>query len=136
MRAHRLPVKMVVFNNSTLGMVRLEMLVDGLPDFGVDVPGHDYAAVARRAGHPRRARHGPDPIEAAYGEAFAHPGPALVELITDPQGAVPPAEDHGRAGPGLRHGHVARWSSTAASARPSSMARSNLRNIPGAVLAR
>ncbi|HBH57952.1 MAG TPA: hypothetical protein DDY41_07355, partial [Arthrobacter bacterium] len=28
--AHKLPVKVVLFNNSTLGMVKLEMLVDGL----------------------------------------------------------------------------------------------------------
>ena len=34
-----LPINVVVFNNSTLGMVKLEMLVNGLPDFGTNV--HD-----------------------------------------------------------------------------------------------
>jgi pyruvate dehydrogenase (quinone) len=33
---HELPVKIVVFNNSSLDMVKLEMLVDGLPDYGTD----------------------------------------------------------------------------------------------------
>ena len=42
----RIPVKVVLFNNSTLGMVKLEMLVEGLPDFGVDVPDTNYAAIA------------------------------------------------------------------------------------------
>src|SRR3546814_2964172 len=40
---YKLPVKIVVFNNSTLGMVKLEMLVDGLPDFGVDEIGRAHA---------------------------------------------------------------------------------------------
>ncbi len=48
--AHKLPVNVVVFNNSTLGMVKLEMLVDGLPDFGVDVPDANYAEVAKAWG--------------------------------------------------------------------------------------
>lgn len=47
---HRLPVKIVLFDNSTLGMVKLEMLVDGLADFGVDVPAIDYARVAEALG--------------------------------------------------------------------------------------
>ncbi len=45
-----LPVKVVVFNNATLGMVKLEMLVDGLPDYGTDHPPVDFAGIARAAG--------------------------------------------------------------------------------------
>jgi diketogulonate reductase-like aldo/keto reductase len=41
-RQHELPVKIVTFNNSSLGMVKLEMLVDGMPDFQTDHPTVDH----------------------------------------------------------------------------------------------
>lgn len=44
---YELPVKVVVFNNSSLGMVDLEMMVDGLPPHGTSYPHTDYAAIAR-----------------------------------------------------------------------------------------
>lgn len=47
---YELPVKVVVFNNSSLGMVDLEMMVDGLPPHGTSYPHTDYAAIARAAG--------------------------------------------------------------------------------------
>jgi len=47
---HRLPIKIVLFNNSSLGMVKLEMLVDGLPDYETDHAPVDYSAIARAAG--------------------------------------------------------------------------------------
>src|SRR5437867_12519078 len=49
---HRLPVKIVTFNNSSLGMVKLEMLVSGLPDFETDHASVNYAAIAKAAGTP------------------------------------------------------------------------------------
>ena len=49
-RMHNLPLKVIVFNNSTLGMVKLEMLVGGLPDFGTDVHDVNYAGVAESIG--------------------------------------------------------------------------------------
>ncbi|MDJ0324559.1 pyruvate dehydrogenase [Cryobacterium sp. PH31-AA6] len=82
--AQKLPVKIVVFNNSTLGMVKLEMLVDGYPDFGVDVPAVDYAAVANAVGIYGQRVEDPAEIRGALLRAFAHPGPALVDLVTDP----------------------------------------------------
>ena len=104
--AHRLPVNMVVFNNSTLGMVKLEMLVDGLPDFGVDVPDANYAAVARALGFHavRVTRSGPDRGRLPRG--LRPPGPVAGGADHRSQGALAPAEDHRRAGPGLRHRHV------------------------------
>ena len=52
---HRLPVKIVIFNNSSLGMVKLEMLVDGLPDFGTD---HATWTTRRSPGRPASTRSG------------------------------------------------------------------------------
>ncbi len=80
---YRLPVKIVVFNNSTLGMVKLEMLVDGLPDFGVDVAPVDYSAVASALGIFARRIEDPADIESGLRQAFDHDGPALVDLVTD-----------------------------------------------------
>ncbi|MFM9797283.1 thiamine pyrophosphate-dependent enzyme, partial [Streptomyces turgidiscabies] len=45
-----LPVKVVLFNNSSLGMVELEMLVAGLPSYGTTNKNPDFAAVARACG--------------------------------------------------------------------------------------
>ncbi|MBK4346907.1 pyruvate dehydrogenase [Lacisediminihabitans changchengi] len=82
--AYRLPVKLMVFNNSALGLVKLEMFVDGYPDFGVDVPGVDYAAVANAIGiFGRRVEH-PQDLTGAITEALEHDGPALVDIVTDP----------------------------------------------------
>ncbi len=88
---HRLPVKIVVFNNSALGMVKLEMLVDGLPDFGTDYAPVDYAAIARAAGIQSVRIEQPGDIRAGLADALRHPGPALVDLVTDPTVlAMPP----------------------------------------------
>lgn len=89
--AQKLPVKIVVFNNSTLGMVKLEMLVDGYLDFGVDVPAVDYAAVANALGIYGQRVEDPAQIRSALQSAMAHDGPALVDLITDPMAlSLPP----------------------------------------------
>lgn len=130
---HRLPVKIVVFNNSCLGMVRLEMLVGGIPDFGTDYASVDYAAIARACGiHWIRIEH-PKDIRAGLEESLRHDGPALVDLVTDPNAlSMPPhvtaAETLGFALAATKivlNGGVGRMLE---------MARSNLRNIRGAGL--
>jgi pyruvate dehydrogenase (quinone) len=89
--AYKLPVKVVVFNNSTLGLVKLEMFVDGIPDFGVDVPAVDYAAVASALGFHAVRVEDPLDLRDALTAAFAHPGPALVDIVTDPMAmSLPP----------------------------------------------
>jgi pyruvate dehydrogenase (quinone) len=126
---YQIPVKVVVFNNATLGMVKLEMLVNGLPDFGTDHPQVDFRAIAASCGiHSVRVEK-PTGIRDALAEAFARPGPALVELITDPNAlSIPPritaAQVRGMslaAGRTVLDGGVGKMID---------MARSNLRNIP------
>jgi pyruvate dehydrogenase (quinone) len=81
---HKLPIKIVLFNNSSLDMVKLEMLVDGLPDYQTDHTPVNYAAIAQAAGlHSVRVEH-PAEVHSGLAEALAHPGPVLVELVTDP----------------------------------------------------
>lgn len=124
-----IPVKVMLFNNSTLGMVKLEMLVDGLPDFGVDVPDTNYAAIAEAMGlHARRVVE-PTDLERAYRDAFAHPGPALIEVMTDPQAlSLPPKITTEQV-----FGFATAMSKIVlnkGAGEVVSMARSNLRNLP------
>ncbi len=127
--AHQLPVNVVVFNNSTLGMVKLEMLVDGLPDFGVDVPDANYAGVAKALGFHAVRVTDPADIEAAYRAAFAHPGPSLVELITDPNALSIPPKISGSQVIGFATA-MSKVVLNRGAGEAVSMARSNLRNIP------
>ena len=128
-RMYDLPVNVVVFNNSTLGMVKLEMLVDGLPDFGVDVKDVNYAAIAAAMGFHAVRVTDPGDIMQAYRDAFAHPGPSLVELITDPNAlSVPPKISSGQV-----LGFATAMSKVVlnrGAGEAVSMARSNLRNLP------
>lgn len=88
---HELPVKIVLFNNSALDMVKLEMLVDGLPDYQTDYAPVNYAAIAQAAGLYSVRVEQPAAIHSALAEALAHPGPALIELVTDPNVlSIPP----------------------------------------------
>ena len=124
-----LPIKVVVFNNSTLGMVKLEMLVNGLPDFQTDVPDTNYAEIARAIGFHAERVEDASRLEAAYREAFAAPGPALVEVITDPNAlSLPPAITGGQV-----VGFATAMSKIVLNrgiAEAFSMATSNMRNIP------
>ncbi len=88
-----LPVKLMVFNNSTRGMVRAEMEVAGFEPWGTDVINPDFGAVARAIGlHGERVEK-PEDIAAAIARALAHPGPALIDFVTDPRAlAMPPQE--------------------------------------------
>ena len=104
LRTHRLPVKVVVFNNSSLGMVKLEMLVEGYPEFETDHDPVDFAAIARAAGLFGRRVEKPGEVADGIREVLAHPGPALLDLVTDPNALSIPPHHHRRAGPRLRPG--------------------------------
>lgn len=127
--AYNLPVNVVVFNNSTLGMVKLEMLVDKLPDFGVDVPEVNYAAVAQALGFKAIRVETPADLEAAYRAAFEHNGPALVDIVTDPLAlSIPPKITSSQV-----FGFATAMSKivlNGGAGEAVSMARSNLRNFP------
>lgn len=86
-----LPVKVVLFNNSSLGMVELEMLVSGLPSYGTTNHNPDFAAVARAAGAFGVRVEKPRQLAGALKDAFKHQGPALVDVVTDPNAlSIPP----------------------------------------------
>ncbi|MFF7359627.1 pyruvate dehydrogenase [Streptomyces sp. NPDC008125] len=124
-----LPVKVVVFNNSSLGMVDLEMMVDGLPPHGTTYAHTNYAAIATAAGARGIRVENPADVRSALREAFAHDGPALVDVVTDPDAlAVPPRTTAEQvSGFALSAGRAVL---TGGVGRMVHVARTNLRNIP------
>ena len=88
---YRIPVKLIVFNNRSLGMVKLEMEVAGIPDWQTDNVNPDYAMVAQAMNIKSWAVHNTENVEDAIKQAFEYEGPALVEIFTDPNAlAMPP----------------------------------------------
>ncbi|WP_026927562.1 ubiquinone-dependent pyruvate dehydrogenase [Granulicoccus phenolivorans] len=87
----RLPAKVVVFNNSSLNFVELEMKAAGIVPFATDLDNPDFAAVARAMGIKGIRVESSEDVDAALSEAFAYDGPALVDVVTDPQElTIPP----------------------------------------------
>ena len=85
-----LPVKVVVYDNSSLGFVAIEMKASGLLDTGTELKNPNFAAMAEAAGIKGIRVERSDQVEAALREAFAHPGPALVDVTTAKQELVMP----------------------------------------------
>jgi pyruvate dehydrogenase (quinone) len=82
---HRLPVKVVVFNNSGWGLVHLEMEQAGLPAFaGADFPNLDFAAFARACGAEGFAARRPDELETGVRRLLDVDGPAILDVFVDP----------------------------------------------------
>jgi pyruvate dehydrogenase (quinone) len=78
---HKLPVKVIVYNNSALGLITLEAESVGLVPFreAIEFPNPDCAALARACGgHGFMARK-PSDLMAAISEALAIDGPAIVD---------------------------------------------------------
>jgi len=88
---YKLPVKIIVFNNRSLGMVKLEMEVAGIPDWQTDMVDPDFAAIAQAMGIKGMNVHDPDDVKQALKEALMFKGPVLVNVFTDPNAlAMPP----------------------------------------------
>jgi pyruvate dehydrogenase (quinone) len=88
---YKLPVKIIVFNNRSLGMVKLEMEVAGLPDWQTDMYNPDFALVAQAMGIKGFTVTEPGDVRQAISDALAFDGPALLNVFTDPNAlAMPP----------------------------------------------
>ena len=89
---NRLPVKVVVFNNSSLNFVELEMKAAGIVNFGTELHNPDFGAVAQAIGIFGRRVEQPGDLEQALADAFAHEGPALVDVaVARQEMSIPPA---------------------------------------------
>jgi pyruvate dehydrogenase (quinone) len=88
---HNLPIKIIVFNNSTLGMVKLEMQAAGIPDFGVDFKNFNFAKIAEGAGIPSYRVEKAENVSSTLQTAFKQKGPVLIDVVTNPyELSVPP----------------------------------------------
>lgn len=88
---YKLPVKVIVFNNRSLGMVKLEMEVAGIPDLETDMLNPDFAKIAEAMGMTGITINEPDEVKAGLEKAFQLDGPVLVSVWTDPNAlAMPP----------------------------------------------
>ncbi len=87
-----LPVKIVVFDNSSLNFVELEMKAAGFVNYGTELQNPDFAAVAEAIGiRGIRVDHS-DQLEDGLAAALAHDGPALVSVQANRQElSMPPA---------------------------------------------
>jgi pyruvate dehydrogenase (quinone) len=124
-----LPVKVVLFDNSALGMVELEMMVAGVPPYGTSYPATDYAAIARAAGAHAIRVEDPKDVRDALRETLNHDGPALMDIVTDPNALSIPPHVTARQVAGFAVS-TSRMVLDGGVGRMIQLARANLRNIP------
>ena len=88
---YKLPVKVIVFNNRTLGMVKLEMEVAGIPDLETEMMNPDFTKIAEAMGMPGITINDPGEVKSELEKAFLQEGPVLINIQTDPNAlAMPP----------------------------------------------
>jgi pyruvate dehydrogenase (quinone) len=84
-RQLNLNVKIVVFNNGALGFVEQEMKAAGVETYGTAFHGQNFADIAIASGIRGWHVETPEHVRSALSEAFAHPGPALIDVVVDRQ---------------------------------------------------
>jgi pyruvate dehydrogenase (quinone) len=90
---YQLPVKIIIVKNNVLGQIKWEQIVfEGNPQYGVELQPIDFAAYARAAGAAGFTIEDPREAEAVLRQALAHPGPAVVQAVVDPN--EPPMPGH------------------------------------------
>jgi pyruvate dehydrogenase (quinone) len=83
---HKLPVKVIIYNNSALGLITLEAESVGIVPFreAIEFPNPDFAALARACGGNGFTARKPGDLKAAIRDALAADGPAIVDAIVVP----------------------------------------------------
>ena len=90
LRASKLPVKVVIFNNGLLGFVDIEMKAAGFLPTGTRLDNPNFAEMAKAIGLYGVRVEDPGELSGAIKSAFAHDGPAVVDVVTDPVELVMP----------------------------------------------
>lgn len=90
---HKLPVKVVVLKNNTLGQIKWEQIVMlGNPEYGCELSPIDFAKVASACGGDGFSCDDPAKIGSVLDAVLASPGPAVVEAVIDPNEPPMPAK--------------------------------------------
>jgi len=93
-RQYDIPVKIIIFNNGSLGMVKLEMRVQGYMDWQTEMVNPDFLKLAEAMDIAAWEAKKPGEAEAALINGFEHDGPAIINIYTDPNAlAMPPSVD-------------------------------------------
>ena len=88
---YQIPAKIIIFNNRTLGMVKLEMRVGGYMDWQTDMVNPDFVKLAESMGIAAWEAKESKDVELALSNGFKHKGPAIISIFTDPDAlAMPP----------------------------------------------
>jgi len=92
LRQMKLPMKIVVFNNGSLGFVELEMKAAGFLDFGTGLINPSFAEIATACGFLGLRVEKPEDLQSGLQQAFAFDGPALVDVVVNRQElSLPPS---------------------------------------------
>jgi pyruvate dehydrogenase (quinone)/pyruvate oxidase len=90
---HDLPVKVIVFKNNSLGLIKWEQMVFlGNPEYGVDFAPLDFVKFAEACGASGVRIEDPKTCGDQLTRAFSEPGPAIIECVVDPHEAPIPAK--------------------------------------------
>lgn len=88
-----LPVKIVVCNNGVLGQILWEQMVLGFPEFGVRWEKQaDFAPWAKACGGFAARVEKADELQSTVAAALSHSGPALVDVVVNPDEPPMPAK--------------------------------------------
>jgi pyruvate dehydrogenase (quinone) len=79
----KLPVKVVVFNNGSLGFIELEQKSSGFLDTGTELVNPNFAAMAEAAGIKGVRIDDPADLQPKLAEALTHPGPVVIDAVVD-----------------------------------------------------
>jgi pyruvate dehydrogenase (quinone) len=85
LRQLKLPVKIVVFNNGALSFVELEMKAAGILTYGTSLVDTDFSKLADAAGILGLRAERPEQVKPMLHQALEHNGPALVDVVVNPQ---------------------------------------------------
>jgi pyruvate dehydrogenase (quinone) len=85
LRQLKLPVKIVVFNNGALSFVELEMKAAGILTHGTSLVDTDFSKLADAAGILGLRAERPEQVKQLLNQALEHNGPALVDVVVNPQ---------------------------------------------------
>ena len=81
---YKLPVKVIIIKNNVLGMIKWEqMVLEGNPEFGVELQPIDFEAYAKACGAGGFTAERPEDIEETLRAALVYPGPAVVQAVVD-----------------------------------------------------
>ena len=80
---HKLPVKVVIYNNSAFGLISFEAESIGLPAYkkGIEFPNPDYVALAQACGGSGFKAAKPGHLVAAIREGLAAEGPTIIDCV-------------------------------------------------------